>query len=441
MAPKRILFLDCWSDRNRGDAAMQIGLIGLMREQVPGARITVMAAYGSNQWPEFATELDETSVLVDDVVGGIKPTFVPFGGGALDNRNIRRALNGLGSLLFFILWPIWPLIAKFSVLDRVFPRSMRSSLTAIREADLVIWNGRNFRSDSAKRETYEVWSLLYNPIVCAAFGKPMACIGASIWPLQRRSSEWVLSRVLGRTFFTSLREPASYEYATRLVDSPDTELALLPDLSIAVLASGDDVASTWRDLPAEPRRIAITVVDWPNMGLDVRDAYVAALEGVVKTLLADERVEITLVPQVTYEMEGTAFVESALLEVGGGRVTQMRGRPSVDELASLYSDFDLLIATRMHSAIFATSRGVPVVTIPYDAGGKWGILSMMGVQAAEVPYGEATTAKILARIDEVWSRREALRADIAAALPPLADEVRANLGRPLELFAAHAPKR
>src|SRR3954453_22035393 len=68
-SPRRVLLLDFWSDRNRGDAAMQIALIRLLRRELSRAELTIMAAFGTNQWPEFANELDESGGLADDLVG------------------------------------------------------------------------------------------------------------------------------------------------------------------------------------------------------------------------------------------------------------------------------------------------------------------------------------------------------------------------------------
>src|SRR4051812_20495383 len=94
--PRRILLLDFWSDRNRGDAAMQIAMIRMLRDLVPDVRLTIMTAYGCNQWPDQVGEFDESGPLADDMVGGLQPTFVQFD--ASTSKWERRAKKAFGAV-------------------------------------------------------------------------------------------------------------------------------------------------------------------------------------------------------------------------------------------------------------------------------------------------------------------------------------------------------
>ncbi len=426
------MLLDFWSDHNRGDAAMQIALVDMVREHAPSAEVTVMAAYGANQWPAFRPEFDETEPRVDGIVGGFRPTFVPFDSKLLRRALPRKALNGLSVIAAVLLLPLLVLSVRSGRWERLLPRSLRVPVRAVRDADLILWNGRNFRSDSARREPYEIWTLLYNPLIATFASAPIATIGVSIWPLQRRISRWMLSRVLRRVSFASAREQASFELAQEMMGSRAERVHLLPDLSLGAIplpeATGD------RNGSATPKRIGVTLVDWVNAGYDVRDGYVRAMRGAITSWLEDPEVSVSIIPQVTYDMEATATIEADVLDgLPAERVTIVAGTPTVQSLVEAYSTLDLLVATRMHSAIFATVQGTPVVTIPYDEGGKWGILDMLGARDIDVPFRLATTERLQAKVDEIWSRRHETREEVRSRLPALRNAVQDNVRRPLAM--------
>jgi colanic acid/amylovoran biosynthesis protein len=431
--PRNVLLLDFWSEKNRGDAAMQVGLVRLVRKRLPAAHLTVMAASGSNQWPGLMHELDETTPLVDEVVGGLRPWLLgPFDSGPLRTALVRKLASGCCAVVSVSMIPLWPILARTRRLDFMLPRSTRRSVRALRSADLVLWNCRNIRGESAIGETYEVWRRLYNATAAIQSGKPVACIGASIWPLRNPLSRAMARGLLQRTSFISVRDHSSYEYARALLRGKTVRLRLLPDLSLSLLA---DSGPLDRQLPQHPRRLGLTIVDRPTLGEEARKCYVAALRGWLESFLQREGTEIDLIPQVTNRWQSTVTLEDDLLrDIDQARVHRVPGQPTVDELMALYGGVDILVGTRMHSAIFALCQGTPAVTIPYVTGGKWGILDMMGAHDIDVPCVGITAESLTNKVESVWQRRSELLASVRETLPALATSVEDNVAIAVELY-------
>jgi polysaccharide pyruvyl transferase WcaK-like protein len=142
--------------------------------------------------------------------------------------------------------------------------------------------------------------------------------------------------------------------------------------------------------------------------------------------------EVMLIPQVTTRWQSTAMLEQDLLRgLDPARVDRVDGQPTVDELAALYGSVDFLVATRMHSAIFALCQGTPVVAIPYVAGGKWGILDMMGAHDVDLPFVGIDADRLERKVESVWQRRSELIASVEARLPALAREAEDNVAMPI----------
>jgi colanic acid/amylovoran biosynthesis protein len=435
--PKNVLLMHFSSDKNRGDAAIQIALIQLVRERLPHANVTVMSGYGSNQWSYVKSELDQTAELADAVVGGIRPTFVTFESRLLHVAWVRKTLNLTTAVGGVCMLPVWRLLAAAPALDVLLPGQLRRSVRALRKADLVLWKGLNFRASTARREPYEIWRLVYNPIVALIFGKPVACIGASVWPLKHPVARFLIRHVMGRTSFTSLREADSYANACAYLGGMPAILELLPDLSLAVLARPGIEAIAARRLPREPSRIGITVMDWPGAGKAARDRYVQSLLGFLSHFLERSGTQAVLIPQAVVAMQETTSLEHILRRhLAPEKFEVLPGTPRVSDLLPLYGQIDLLVATRMHSAIFALCQGTPVVTIPYDAGGKWGILDMIGAHDLAVPF-EGISAELLEqKAQSVWARRNELCASVLERLPELAELVKRNVNAPIDMYVA-----
>lgn len=437
--PKNILLLDLWSEKNRGDAAIQIALVQLVRKRLPGSRITAMAAFGANQWPALIEEFDETGPLVDDYVGGVRPWLAgPFNSGLLSVPVARKLVSGSRAFMALSMLPLWPIFARAPWLDALLPKSARRSIVALRSADLVLWNCRNIRGESAITEPYAVWGRVYNALTAILFRKPVACIGASIWPLRHPFSRALARAVLGRCVFVSTRDRSSYEYAQSLLRGKSVSVHLLPDLSLSLLADSPRKA---RQLPLEPLRLGLTVVDCHTSGEDARRRYIAALRGFLMEFLRRDGTEVVLIPQVTTRWQPTARLEEDLLRgLDPARVHRVRGQPTVDELTALYGSVDFLVATRMHSAIFALCQGTPVVTIPYVAGGKWGILDMMGARDLDVPFRDISADSLQLKVESVWTRRAEILASVQARLPALASAVEAQVDIPVGIFLTRAKR-
>jgi polysaccharide pyruvyl transferase WcaK-like protein len=416
---------------------MQVALVRLVRERLPGSRITAMAAFGANQWPALRGEFDESGPLVDDFVGGIRPWLLgPFESGPLRFSVLRKLVSA--GCAFIALWMLllWPIFSRVPRLDAFLPASMRRSIAALRAADLVLWNCRNIRGDSTATEPYEVWGRTYNALAAILFRKPVACIGASIWPLRHRLSRALARAVLGRCIFVSLRDRSSYDYAQSLLRDKPCVLRLLPDLSLYFFARS---ARRDRRLPPEPHTLGLTVVDYRKSGEKARRGYIKALHGCLKDFLARDGTTVVLIPQVTTAWQSTAALEADLLRgLDPARVRREAGHPTVSQLTAIYGGVDLLIATRMHSAIFALTQGTPVVTIPYVAGGKWGILDMMEAKGVDIPFVGIGADGLERKIEAVWRRREELLASVAARLPVLAKEAEDNVAIPFRIFESGA---
>jgi polysaccharide pyruvyl transferase WcaK-like protein len=411
--PERIVLLDFWSEKNRGDAAMQIALIELVRKHFPDAKVSVVGAYGYNQWPEFLTELDYTRDLIPDIVGGFRRTFFPLRSiDKSDNRLVKFVRYGINiaTELVLLFGLTRPGIRRF--LLKYAPQGMRQALERIMSADLIIWNGRNFQCNSRWKEPFVYWNLLYNPLVCMMLQKPVICIGASVWDIKTVLGRELLRFAFRRLVFMSVREPRSFKNVQELLGQDGGQVRLLPDLSFWVLQREAKFDAERVAGRTYMQRVGITLMDWWGEGQEARQKYINAICRLIEFVVQELRGKIIIVPQVTYRPENTdrifRDIFSGLPSVCQKHVYRIEKELTIKELLKVYGNLDFLIATRMHSAIFALASGTPVVAIAYDSGAKWGILEMLGAGEIIIPFRDVSAEGLVSKVMEVWSNRVAL---------------------------------
>lgn len=440
---KKILFLDFCSEKNRGDAAMQVGLINLAKKYLPiDAKISVISVFGTNQLEGMYQEYDHSTTMGIELLGGLKPTFYPLESGNNKSELIVEFLNALffvPSLLLLLLAslkiPVW-------LLTQFLSAEAKKTLRAISESDIVIWNGRNLRSrNNSLLEIYRIAHLLYHPLLAMALSKQVSCLGVSVWEFKNPITKKIIKNVFERCYFVSLREENSYHVVKKILGADHSHhIHLLPDLSFAAYEQTAQIKLAKNNPPKSdlPQKIGFTIVDWKSDGNDIRSAYKTALQDTIRFLLGKGS-QVVLIPQVTKKWE---HFEEILQEIITGlngeetkKITLLKGEPTVNELLNIYAQLDLLVATRMHSAIFASTVQTPLIAISYDQGGKWGILEKLGFKDFMIPYSEITSALLIERIGTCWKNKESLLKETQQNVTEHIQRVDLNMSLMLEFLA------
>jgi colanic acid/amylovoran biosynthesis protein len=427
-APKSIFVMDFWSDHNRGDAAMQVALLDMLKSRFPGATLTVSTEYGFNQEADIAAELDHVAQIVpaEAIHGGIRRTAYPIGSAAQWSkpaRSLRKIAFIVESLIALLLIKLFGRSAGI-----FFAPRRRNVFAKLADADLVVWNGRNFRSRTAKSELYDLWSLVYNPMVAQLLKRPIVAIGVSCWTLKTPRGRKMAARVLERSDYVSAREDITYDYLKTLM-APARFAAIVrrrPDLSFGFLKHHVQPVRLPK-ADGSPLTLAMTLVDWGESDVREQENYLRALTDGVLALACQRQLHIRIVPQVPYGPQGYGTLVTELRAAVEGKVASFEvidRKLSLEELVQNYRAADMLIGTRMHSVIFSWSVGTPAIGIAYDSGAKWSILRDLGVGDLIFPIGKVTSANLVDAAQKIPSLDAAA---IDANVARVCKEVDANI--------------
>lgn len=402
---KKILLMDFCPETNRGDAIMQMGLIRLFKEYFKEPPIA-LATMGANQSKTFFQEYDHSLKENSVILGGLRPTF--FG---RSSTLVMEMLNVLGFISGLVLVLMTKSKIPVAWVKRVLMRPFQPSFQQFVDSDFIIWKGRNFRSRTNKLlDIYRTIYLMFPVMLSRAMGKPIGAISISIWMPKYKITKWLLRKNLSYCKFITVREKYSFDIATQVLNLQNVRLE--PDLSFAAI----DIetlhslrAISKKGNTSQLRKMGLTIMDWGNKQGKERMQYINALQETVRWAV-DQGIEVLIIPQVVKTWENTTHLLAHILQnltlEQRQKVKEISGNPKVFELLKIYASIDLLIATRMHSAVLASMTGTPAIAIAYDNGSKWGILEELGLSKCLLEYSRVDAHQLKQIIEFCWRNRE-----------------------------------
>ncbi len=289
--------------------------------------------------------------------------------------------------------------ARFHGVEALDDRDAVALAAAVRGADLVVSCGGSFLND--------IYGLNLHPRL-ATFGLarrfevPYVLCAQSIGPLDRPLSRTAAREALDGAAWILARDEAS----ARLV----RDLGVKAPVSVGVDAAVGAAPRT-RVRGDGPPRLGVTVRDWHFPGHEDAAARQAGFEEAVAR--ACRRWQGATGGAVRFLANCTAYggyhkddrpaARRVAAQLDDAEVVEADDL-GFEAVRDLVADCDLLLGTRMHSLIFATTAGVPAVGVAYEfKTGEW--LDQVGLADRWVPIEDPEGLDEL--VLRAWESREA----------------------------------
>jgi colanic acid/amylovoran biosynthesis protein len=306
---------------------------------------------------------------------------------------------------------------------RVLPSAIAAPLRAHRRAHAVISKAGGHLYSTADRR---IGSPTYLFTIWAAgmLGRPAVIYAQSVGPFSGRLADWVARRALRGVTLATAREPRSHAWLASALPDPDRlhltadEAFCLvprdatpagepaPELGISVVA--------WRypghpDPAAAARAYEDALVETARWYVDERGGHVALLRWLTGGHREDDR---ELIDRLLARIERPGNVET----IGPFPPAEASGR---------LGRMELLVASRLHSAIFGMVAGTPAVAVEYLPKTSE-IMRMAAGEEWSIPIEAVDDGRLLARVRALHARLPEVRAQVAANVADLRTRALAN---------------
>lgn len=236
------------------------------------------------------------------------------------------------------------------------PRMSASAVKRVlRESDLLISGGGSLLQDvtSLRSLVYYLW------VVRSALSmrRPVMFYAQGIGPLRSRAGRLLTQNVANRVHAITVRDEGSAALLAQIgVTRPTIEVTADPafGLTPAPRQRAEQILTeSGVDLMAP--RVGIAIRPWHKTEVPL-DAYVKLAEGI------EAKGQIVFLPM--QPPGDTALSDSIAIRVPGAIVIRQPLTPA--EALAVTSQFDGLIAMRLHALIFGAMAGIPMLALGYD---------------------------------------------------------------------------
>jgi colanic acid/amylovoran biosynthesis protein len=306
---------------------------------------------------------------------------------------------------------------------RFFPSTVAAPLRALRRADAVISKaGGHLYSTTDRR----IGSPTYLITIWAAgmLQRPTVIYAQSVGPFSGRLADAVARRALRNVALATAREPRSHAWLAAMIRHPD-RLHLTADEAFGL--EPQPSAEPGADLP----ELGISIVAWrypghPDPAAAAR-GYQDALVEVARWYIDERGGRVALLRWLTggHREDDRELIDRLLLRIDRpGRVEAIGPfRPAA--ASGRLGGMEMLVASRLHSAIFGMVAGTPAVAIEYLPKTSE-IMRMAAGDGWSLPIEAVDHGRLLARVRALSEQLPEVRARVAANVADLRTRALAN---------------
>jgi colanic acid/amylovoran biosynthesis protein len=407
-----ILLLNAHSPQNAGDLAILQESLACLRTAYSSATITVAINDAHRQGlPPDAAYVDSlTRWLVQIGPAGEwrwrKPLALPY-----------AAWLVLAALLHRLAGWRW------------LPRDAERGrlMSAYYDADVVavIGGGHLYARHAFNIAFLWLWLGLALALI---LGKPLVLLPQSFGPLPGSLQRGLLRWLLNRSALVAAREYRSLRFLAEI--GLRQRALVLPDLAFAMSAAAGAAPVAFERMIGDASRplVGLTLMDWggQNPGFRNQPGYESAILALIDHLQRCYNATIVLFAQCygPVPAHDDRLIARRIAAASAKPVTVIDAALAPAELQAAYGHLDLLIATRMHSAIFALSVGTPALAIGY-LHKSVGIMEMLGLTRYVLDIDTIDAQRLCMAVDRLWDERPAVCERLAVRIPAMRSTLRA----------------
>jgi len=291
--------------------------------------------------------------------------------------------------------------------DAISRNNFKDVINAIAKSDVVISGGGSILQDvtSSRSLLYYLWIIW----LAKRYGKKVMFYGNGFGPITKLLNRKAIGYLINKVDVITVRDFESKERMQSL--GINKEIIVTAD---ATFSLEFDIEPT--EKAGSKKKIGISLRNWKG-----KERYKEILAKTADYLIK-RNYEVIFIPmQYPNDLKISSDIESLMTEKPTVIVDELAPR----EIINLISGLDLLIGMRLHSLIFATLAGVPVVGLEYEAK----ISSYLKI-INQPSGGKAETLDQIhfwTVIDEVLTNRNEYRERIVSAREQLKQKASVNI--------------
>ena len=270
-------------------------------------------------------------------------------------------------------------------------------------------------------------------------GKPFVFLPQAWGPFETEGVRRITRRAVEGADLVFARDDTSLRY----LESLDVEASIeqAPDMAFLFVPSerGEELVRTLRVDSSRPlAAIAPNIRVYERTPGEGQDNLYAKALVLAAEALVERGAHVILIPHeiLASGAEGTDdryLCEMIARLADSPYVTAALANRSAEDFKAIVGECDLMVGSRFHALVASLSCGVPSVAIGW-AHKYPELFGEFGLEGLVIDHDRLTTDELVSVVNDVWSRRGALREQLASALPLVKQRSRAAFDATAELI-------
>lgn len=409
-----ISLLHCYSDFNKGDAAIIIGTVQFLKETFnDDIEINFISTFSSRD-KRFKSEHKIIKNYCNEIYTALfHEPFIKYRDKFLYN-SFAKIVSFIIQIIKFsiILLLLSVKLPQKLVLKLLLDSEEFKTFSTLYNSDIIISKGGSFIYTENNLRSFLIFlRLLFPFVLLRKMNKKVIILGQSIGPFKYKTSNLIFKYVLSACDKVYLREKYSIKYLNNLIHKKDkTKICFSPDFAFFIKI----VPKEEKDKNSKNNLIGITArpfnfPDLNNQKQQKWNNYIETFVNCIEYFVQKKKYDVLLVPQVISEfttdndLVALNQIYEKLSLSCKHKVKFLKDNFTPLELISIYSELDFLIATRLHSAIFGFINAIPAVVISYQGTKAKGILSYYNLEEYVLDIYEITPKIMINKIEYLES--------------------------------------
>lgn len=288
----------------------------------------------------------------------------------------------------------------------------KRSLQLLRGAGAIFVKGGGFIHSGGKlTDSYTVYYQVFHILLAHSLKIPVYVMPNSLGPFRGLGVERLVRAALSPCRLVSARESISL----RMLQDIGIDAIHSPDLGFSLEGDGravEFVRALRRSHEGRPL-VALTVRPHRYPGCDnplaKSEDFAEAIAAFASQLYLDGYFPVLVEQVISFTMNESDMVTisevTRQLELGEFAIIANPDFTCRD-LRAIYGEFDYVVGTRFHSAIFAMAAHVPTIAISYGGNKGQGIMKDMQLADFAIPIEDVTSARLIALFRRLVTERE-----------------------------------
>lgn len=353
-----------------------------------------------------------------------------------DRASLRYKASVLSSLLIMPLQMILSILSASLMKIGVRPFYRNEVLKHFRECDLVVsCSDENFKEGTSLLRLKGFWmiawwsmllSRVFDVLIARFLKKRIIMFPNSIGPFQTVIGRCLAKLALQSFDYLLVRDSTSWKIASSL--NIEARSILTHDMALLFKPSNIEPFEKPHSLMVG---VSLGVYDYA-LSRKETTRLIYACSMALDKIIEKYRVFVLLLP---HYITGISFDDLKMSELVLGNMKNKEHAKIVklDEVDGFYSvlkRMDMVVSSKMHPAVLATSACIPTLCIAYDQK-QTGYFEQLKMDECLVPIEQASQ-KLWNRMDYVWTNRERIRSELSNRIPLMQKRLERTIERVLD---------